>query len=189
MSETKPAVAPGATEIQDKKVQLLDMFNRMLPLVDGMADSIRFAALLGFGLVAWIFVWLFFLKDFSLTTALVVAGVTVLPILLLLRFWWALEELKCLPDIVGEMMTDAKEEVQQTVQEIRAGQVQKLSLLGSVKNLWKVGSFAGEARELLGSYISIGTLVNPFSLILGVLSLLFVLLLIVVGIILAVLAF
>ncbi|MGB0849063.1 MAG: hypothetical protein ACPGSM_20185 [Thiolinea sp.] len=58
-----------------------------------------------------------------------------------------------------------------------------------MKNLWQVGSFAGEARELLGAYVSIGTLLNPFSLILGVLSLLFVLLLIFVGIVLVFLSF
>jgi len=48
---------------------------------------------------------------------------------------------------------------------------------------------ASEARELVGSYISIGTLVNPLSLILGFLSLLFVFLLIVVGVVLLILAF
>ena len=37
--------------------------------------------------------------------------------------------------------------------------------------MWSIGSMAGEARELLGSYISIGTLANPFTLILGALSL------------------
>lgn len=168
--------------------KLLDVFDRMLPVVDGMADSIRNTTLLGVLLVTWVFVWLFFLRDFSLTTALLVTGVAVLPLLILARFWWALEELKGLPDIVEEMVDDAKDEFHETVQGIRAGDKQKMGLIGSMKNLWSVGSLAREAKELAGSYISIGTLLNPFMLILGVLSLLFVLLLIVVGVVLAIMA-
>lgn len=171
-----------------KQAALLDMFDRMLPIVDGMADSIRNTALLGVLLVAWVFVWLFFLRDFSLMTALVVSGVALLPLLILARFWWALEELKGLPDIVEDMVDDAKGEFHETVQGIRAGDKQKMGLIGSMKNLWSVGSLAREAKELVGSYISIGTLMNPFMLILGVFSLLFVLLLTLVGIVLVVMA-
>jgi hypothetical protein len=74
------------------------------------------------------------------------------------------------------------------VQGIREGKTQKLGFLSSAKSLWSIGSMATEARELVGSYISIGTLVNPLSLILGALSLLFVLLLILVSIVLLLLA-
>ncbi len=179
---------PTPPELQEKKGELLAMFERMLPLVDGVADSIRFAMLLGLALVIWIFIWFFFLKDYSLTTALIISGLSILPVLLLLRFWWALEELKRLPDIIAGMMDDATDEVRTTVQNIRDQQTRQSGLLSSAKNLWKVGSFASEARDLAGSYISIGTLLNPFSLALGVLSLLFVLFLILVGIVLAVLA-
>jgi len=173
----------------DKQQRLLTIFERLLPLVDSVADKVRFAALLGLGLDVWIFIWLFFLKGLSLSSALIVAGVALLPLLILLRFWWALEELKDLPTIAGRMMTDAKGEIQETVQGIRAGQVKKLSFFGSAKSLWSIGSLASEARELMGSYISIGTLVNPLSLLLGFLSLLFVFLLVVVGVVLLVLAF
>lgn len=172
----------------DKQQRLLTIFARLLPLVDSVSDKVRFAALLGVALDVWIFIWLFFLKSWSLTSALIVAGVVLLPILVLLRFWWALEELKDIPTIAGQMLDDAKGEIGATVQGIRAGQVQKLGFLSSAKSLWSIGSLASEARELLGSYISIGTLVNPFSLVLGVLSLLFVLLLVLVSLILVILA-
>ncbi|WML92345.1 hypothetical protein [Thiothrix lacustris] len=177
------------SEVETKQARLLVIFERLLPLVDSVSDKVRFAALLGVGLDVWIFIWLFFLKGFSLSSALIVAGVVMLPLLILLRFWWALEEIKDLPNIAGRMMTDAKGEIQETVQGIRAGQVQKLGFLSSAKSLWSIGSMASEARELVGSYISIGTLVNPLSLILGVLSLLFVLLLVLVGLVLLILAF
>ena len=176
-------------DTSDKQQRLLTIFERLLPLVDSVSDKVRFAALLGVGLDVWIFIWLFFLKSWSLSSALIVAGVVLLPLLILLRFWWALEELKDLPNIAGRMMTDAKGEIQETVQGIRAGQVKKLGFLSSAKSLWSIGSMATEARELLGSYISIGTLVNPLSLILGFLSLLFVLLLMVIGLVLLILAF
>lgn len=176
-------------ETSDKQQRLLTIFERLLPLVDSVSDKVRFAALLGVALDVWIFIWLFFLKSWSLSSALIVAGVVLLPLLILLRFWWALEELKDLPNVAGRMMTDAKGEMQATVQSIRAGQVKKLGFLSSAKSLWSIGSMATEARELLGSYISIGTLVNPLSLILGFLSLLFVLLLVFIGFVLLILAF
>ncbi|MDD5393527.1 MAG: hypothetical protein PHE17_10965 [Thiothrix sp.] len=185
MSEV--AQTPTATEVSTQQ-RLLEIFNRLLPLVDSVSDKVRFAALLGVGLDAWIFVWLYFLKHFSLTSALVVAGVLLLPILILLRFWWVLEDIKDLPNIAGEMMNDAKGEIKETVQGIREGKTQKLGFLSSAKSLWSIGSMATEARELVGSYISIGTLANPLSLILGALSLLFVLLLILVSIVLLLLA-
>ncbi|MEB4593543.1 hypothetical protein VSS37_21375 [Candidatus Thiothrix sp. Deng01] len=185
MSEVKQ---PAATQPADVKERLLDIFTRLLPLVDSVSDKIRFAALLGVGLDVWIFIWLYFLKHFSLSSALIVAGVALLPILILLRFWWALEELKDLPNIAGRMVDDAKGEIRETVQGIQAGNTPKLGFISSAKSLWSIGSMASEARELLGSYLSIGTLVNPFSLVLGVLSLLFVLLLAVIGLVLLALA-
>jgi hypothetical protein len=174
--------------IVDKKQRLLEIFQRLLPMVDSVADKLRFALMLGLGLDSWIFVWLYFLKHFSLSSSLIVAGVVLLPLLIILRFWWALEELKDLPNIAGRMMGDSKNEIRETAQGIRAGKVQKLSFLGSAKSLWSIGSMAGEASDLLGSYISIGTLVNPLSLILGVLSLGFVLLLVLIGLVLVLLA-
>lgn len=181
MSEVAPST--------DTKTRLLEIFGRLLPLVDSVSDKLRFAALLGVALDGWIFIWLYFLKGFSLSSSLIVVGVVLLPILILLRFWWALEEIKDLPTIAGRMMADAKGEISETVQGIKAGNTPKLGFLSSAKSLWSIGSMATEARELLGSYLSIGTLVNPFSLVLGVLSLLFVLLLLLVGIVLLILAF
>lgn len=183
MSEIeKPAEA-------DVRHRALVIFERLLPLVDSVADKLRFALLLGALLVGWIFVWLFVLKGISLGSALIVAGMAALPLLIILKFWWALEELKELPEIVEDMVEDARGEFHATVQGIRAGDKQTVGLLGSVKKLWSVGTLAREARELLGSYLSIGTLANPFSLVLGVLSLLFVLFLVLVGVVLLVLAF
>lgn len=187
MSEVEQPVS--STQSASLQARALEIFEKLLPLVDSVADKLRFALLLGTGLIVWIFVWLFFLKGISLNSSLIVAGIAALPLLVILRFWWALEELKGLPEIVEDMVDDAKGEFQATVDGIRAGDKQKVGLLGSVKKLWSVGSLAGEARELLGSYISIGTLANPFSLVLGVLSLLFVLLLVLVSIVLLILAF
>lgn len=179
MSEVNPT---------DNKARLLALFTRLLPLLDSVTAKLRFAVLLGGGLVVWIFVWLYALKGFTLSTALIVAGIALLPILLLAYFWWSLEELKDLPNIAGRMFNDAKAEIGATVQGIQAGKAPKLSLLGSAKSLWSIGSLVAEARELLGSYLSIGALMNPLSLLLVALSLVFVSLLGIVGFILALIA-
>lgn len=175
------------TEQPSTKQRLLELFQKLLPLVDSVSDKIRFAALLGLGLDIWIFVWLYFIKQFSVSSALIVAGVLLLPVLILLRFWWALEEIKDLPSIAGRMMEEAKGEIREAVQNLDAGQIRKLSLLGSAKSLWSISSMASEAKELLGSYISIGALANPFTLMLGALSLVGVFIMTLLGLIMLIL--
>lgn len=175
-------------EQADKQARLTALFNRLLPLVDNVADKLRFAVLLGAAMVLWVFVWLHWLQGYSLAIALTVAGIALLPILLLAYFWWSLEELKDLPNIAARMLADAKNSAQSTVQQLQAGRSPKLGFIGSAKGLWSIGSLVLEARELLGSYLSIGALLNPLMLVLAVLSLLFVLLLTVVGAILALVA-
>jgi uncharacterized membrane protein len=86
------------------------------------------------------------------------------------------------------MMGDAKDEIRESIKGIRAGNISKSSFLSVSKGLWSVGSMLKETRELLGSYISISTLVNPFMLVLGVISLCFFLFLVVVSIVLVILA-
>ena len=86
------------------------------------------------------------------------------------------------------MMGDAKDEFRQSIQGIRGGDVPKLSLLSATKGMWSVRSMLGEASELLGSYISISTLINPFMLVLGVLSLGSFIFLLLASIVLAILA-
>lgn len=168
----------------EDKERLLEIFERLIPLIDGISDSIRFAMLLGAGLAVWIFLWLFFLNDYSLTTAGIITGLSVIPALVLSRFWWALEELKGLPDIVGDMMGDAKEEVKETIQSLHNGKIKKAGLIGSAKSLFSIRSILSEADDLLGSYVSMSALINPLWLILGVFSILAVILLIFISIVL-----
>lgn len=172
----------------EKKQRLLALFTKLLPLVDALADKLRFVLIVGVLALIWIGIWLGFIKHFSLLITLSVVGLISLPLLILLRFWWSLEELKDLPTIAGQMMGDAKNELRESVQNIRTGKSSKLSFLSATKGLWSVGSMLREGKELIGSYISISTLVNPFMLILGAISLGFVFSLTVASVILAFLA-
>ncbi|MCK5812886.1 MAG: hypothetical protein KAH03_01455 [Cocleimonas sp.] len=166
---------------------LIKTFENLIPLVDSISDSMRGAVFLGLLLTVWFFVWLFFLNSYSLLTASILSGITLIPVLILSRFWWALEELKDLPDIVSEMVDDAKEDVQETVQNLRNNKTKKIGLFGTIKSLFSIRSILSEADDMLGSYISISALINPFWLILGVFSLLAMIMFILIAIILAIL--
>ena len=181
MSSDKP-IKPLETE---NKQKLLELFERLLPLLDKLTDKLKLTLVLGLLVVVWLVVWFLFLKHFSLAVSLLVGFAALMPTLILARFWWALEELKDLPNIAGQMLGDAKSEFQASVQNIRAGNPPKLGFLGIGKNLWSVGAMASEARELVGSYIGIATLVNPFMLVLGAISFTSIFLLFLVGIVLA----
>jgi hypothetical protein len=169
----------------DKKQRLLSIFERLMPLVDSLADKLRLMVVLGLLVTVWLVVWCHFLKHYPLGITSVVGVAALLPTLILARFWWALEELKSLPDIAGQMVGDAKNGLQASVQNIRASKAPKLGFFGAGKGLLSVGAMAIEARELVGSYISVATLANPLMLVLGMISLASVFLLFLVGIALA----
>ncbi len=169
----------------DKKRRLIAIFEKLLPLIDGLADKLRLLWILGLMISAWLVVWCFYLKHYSLGITAFAGLAALFPTAILARFWWSLEDLKNLPDIAGDMMGDAKSELQASVQNIRSGNIPKLSFFSAGKGLWSLGALASEARELVGSYISVATLVNPFMLVLGVLSFFSIFVLFLVGIVLA----
>ncbi len=168
-----------------KQQRMLSIFSRLLPMVDALSDKIRLFVILGLLATIWLVVWCFQLKHFSIGVS-AAAGVTALiPTLILARFWWALEELKNLPNIAGDMLGDAKSQLQASVQNLKAGQLPKLGIFSAGKSLWSIGSMAREASEMAGSYLSIVTVANPFMLVLGVISLFSVFFLVLIGIALA----
>ncbi|WP_211211709.1 hypothetical protein [Lamprocystis purpurea] len=181
--EDRPPDGPTSAARQG---QLINVLGRLMPLIDSLTDKLRNVLLLGGVILGWIAVWMIFIQGWSPLIALMMLGVAALPLLLILRFWWALDDLQDLPATADRMLTDAGGQVQTTLQDLRAGKAPKLGAIASAKGLWSLGALAGEARELLGSYVNFGILLNPLALGLGVLSLLFVLLLAMVGIILAI---
>ena len=88
----------------ENKQRLEELFKHLLPLVDGVADKLRFVLIVSALLIGWIGVWLYVIKHFSMTVTLSVVALALLPLLILFRFWWAFEELKDLPDIADQMM-------------------------------------------------------------------------------------
>ena len=168
----------------NQKQRLLRLFERLLPLVDSLADKLRLMVALGLLVTIWLVAWFWVLKHYSVTVSASVGFAALLPTLVLARFWWAVAELKNLPDIAQDAMGDAKAELQASVQNIRAGKAPKLGLFSISKSVWSLGSMAADMRELLGSYLSIATLFNPFMLILGFISFLGVVTLLLVGIVL-----
>lgn len=169
----------------DRKQRLLEIFQQLLPLLDSLVRTIRLTVVLGLFVAIWLIGWCVFLKHFSVTVCVIVGFTTLLPTAILARFWWAVEELKNLPQIAGQMMGGVKTEIESSVQNLRGEKTPKLGFLNVGKNLWSVSAMASEVRELVGSYISFTTLVNPFMLILGVLSFVSVFLFFFVGIALA----
>jgi hypothetical protein len=176
--------ATSVSQDQDKKQRLQALFERLLPLVDGVADKLRAVFFFGILVVGWIAVWLFYFKHASNVIGLSLLGVAILPLLVILQFWWSVEQLKDLPDIADQMLGDAKNEIRSSIQGLQAGNVPKLSFFSATKGLWSMGGMVMEARELFGSYVRIATLINPFMLILGVISLFSVMIMALVAVVL-----
>ena len=161
--------------------KLFDLLNKLVPLVDNVSDGVRAISLLGSVITAWLFIWMFFIQHFSLNIALVTCGIVFLPSLVLLRFWWALEGVKDLPNIAEEIVDDVTDDVKSTWKAVSDDKKKALSFFGQAKNLWEMKSLLGELDDVFSQYLNIGLLINPFSLLLAVLSLLAVLVLMLVG--------
>lgn len=165
-------------QLNDK---LFNLFNKLVPLVDNVSDGVRAIAFLGTVVTVWLFIWMFFILDFSVITALIVCGILFVPSVVLLRFWWALEDIKGLPDIAEEMIDDVTDDVKSTWKEVRKDKKKALNFIGQAKNLWETKALLGQLDDVFSQYLNFGLLVNPFSLLFAVLSLLAVLVLMLVA--------
>lgn len=160
--------------------KLFDLFDKLIPLVDNVSDGVRVIALLGVTITAWLFIWMFFVVNFSLTTALVISGIIFLPSLILLRYWWALETVKDLPDMAEEMVDDVTSEVKATWKEVRTDKKKALNFIGQAKNIWEMKSLLGQLDDVFSQYLNIGVLINPLSLMIAIFSILAVLVLLLI---------
>jgi hypothetical protein len=161
--------------------KLLTVFNKLLPLIDNVSDGLRTIALLGTASTTWLFVWMFFILHWSLTASVIMAILVFIPTLILLRFWWSLTDLKDLPAVAEEILDDVSSEVRSTWQEVRSGKKQTLSFIGQARNLWEMKSLLGQLDEVFGQYLNIGLLLNPFTLLMAILSVLAVFVLLVLS--------
>lgn len=161
--------------------RLFDLFNKLVPLIDNVADAMRTISLVGFAILVWFFVWMFYLQSFSLTSSLIFVALASLPVWILSRFWWALSSLKQLPDIADDILDDVTDEVKTQWKALNGTEKSQVNLLGQVSNLWQLRSLLGELDDIFAQSLSLGVLMNPLSLLLGVLSLLTLFLFFIVG--------
>ena len=152
--------------------KLKESFQRLLPLVDDLADGLGILLLISLAVTIWIFVYLFRLQHFSLTMSLGISGLSLLPILILARFWFALENLKNIPKIAEQIIDDVTEDTAKSWHAVKSGKKGALNFLGQAKKLFEIRSILNSTDDIIGQYFSIGPLVNPFYLFFGVLSLL-----------------
>lgn len=152
--------------------RLFDQLNKLVPLIDNVADAIRSISLLGLAIIAWIFIWMFFLSSVPLIYSLFITAILAIPVLITLRFWLGLESLKNLPDIADNLMDDVTDEVKAQWKSLNGNEKKRMNIIGQAKNLFEIKSIIGELDDVFAQYINIGSLLNPLSLILGVISLL-----------------
>ncbi len=150
--------------------KLQQSFQRLLPLVDDLADALGVLLLISLLVAVWVFYYLFQLHHFSLLVSLSISALSILPILILLRFWFALESLKDIPKIAEEIIDDVTDDVAQSWHAVKSGKKGALNFFGQAKKLFEIRSILNSADDIIGQYFSIAPLVNPFYLFLGVLS-------------------
>ncbi|MFW5443165.1 MAG: hypothetical protein ACKE51_02510 [Methylococcaceae bacterium] len=164
--------------------KLRELFQKLLPLVDDLADGLGVLLLLSLVLTLWIFVYLFYLHHFSLLISLGFTAIVLLPILVLSRFWFALENLKDIPKIAEELIDDVTEDIAQSWHAVKSGKKGALNFVGQAKKLFEVRSILNSADDIFEHYFSVGPLVNPFYYFLGIISLIALFFLFIVGFIL-----
>jgi len=87
------------------------------------------------------------------------------------RLWLALEGLKGLPAFLRETAGEVGEELAASLSALRRGGG-RLNVVGQARRLWALRGLLDEAGDLLRESFSVGVLLNPAMLLLGVLALL-----------------
>lgn len=170
------------------KTTLNKLFQRLLPLVDDLADGLGVLLLISIAMTLWFFVYLFHLQQASLTFSLGVCGVALLPTLMLSRFWFALENLKDIPNIAEELIDDVTEDIAQSWHAVKSGKKGALNIWGQAKKLFEIRSILNSADDVFEQYFSIAPLINPFYYFLGILSLIALFFLFITGILLGIIS-
>jgi hypothetical protein len=147
--------------------KLEKLLEKLMPLVGSATRKLRLLMLIGIAVIIWLFVFMFVLQEMQLGWALGISGVLALPVLLLSRFYFALQDLNDLPEMIDEIKEDLTESLQALRGTKKATAVNAVS---GAKDLWEIRSLLSSGREMLGDYVSIAVLANPFSLFLGLLS-------------------
>ena len=150
--------------------KLKDSFQKLLPLVDDLADGLGVLLLISIALTIWVFVYFFQLHHFSLAISLGICVFPLLPILILSRFWFALESLKDIPKVAEEMIEDVTEDVAQSWHAAKSGKKGALNFFGQAKKLFAIRSILSSSGDIMGEYFSIAPLINPIYLFFGALS-------------------
>ncbi len=148
--------------------KLLDLLDKLIPLVDGLADKLRILLWLLTGILLWFGIYLFQILSWGITATVIVAIIVGIPLLILLRIYWSLRSVQDIPNTLD----DVTEDMQLAWKDAKSRKRGAMNVFTQAKNLYQVRGLLGNAGDIMGQYVSVGALINPFSLLLGVLSLL-----------------
>lgn len=150
--------------------KLKHAFQQLLPLVDDLADALGILLLISIAMLMWMYFYLFHLQSFSHFLSISICVISLLPILILSRFWFALESLKDIPTVAERMIDDVTDDVAQSWHAVKSGKKGALNFVGQAKKLFEIRSIINSADDIIEQYFNIGPLINPFYLFLGALS-------------------
>lgn len=176
----------SANQSQEKNLSAL--FAKLVPLVDSMAGKLGLLLLVSLLVLVWIFVYLVYFYKASLVWSILISGLTALPMLIILRFWMAFKSLKDMPNIAREIAEDVSDDVVNTWKAVNADKKGAFNLVGQIRNLFEVKSLISSAGDIFEQYFNISILLNPFSLILGVVSLIGLAVVFITGLTLAIIS-
>ncbi|MEE9412190.1 MAG: hypothetical protein V3V22_03965 [Methylococcales bacterium] len=182
MTEPSPQIDPSSLN------QIQHLIQKILPLVDDVADALGLFLLLSLIVISWIFVYLFWLNNYSIMLSLSISACALIPCLILTRIWFALENLKDIPNIVGELSGDVSESANESWQAVKSGKKGTFNIIGQARKLFQIRSLLSSGKEVFTQYFSIGPLINPFYIIFGVISLISLFFMLIVGIVLGIIS-
>ncbi len=168
--------------------QLQATLSKVIPLVNHLTKPLLVTLLLGFLAASWSFIWLYVLQQASLTLSIVIALIALCPVLILLQLWLALKNLQDLPDTVQDITQDVRQDLKTKWQSFSREQTKSLSVFGGLKNLFQIRSLTKDLDDVLLHSFQIGLLINPFFLLLAIISFVLVVVFIFLGTVLGIIS-
>ena len=167
----------------------LRKFNRLLekvrPLVDDLADALGTFLIVCLMVIVWIFIDLYLIRQYALAISLSLTISMILPWLILVRIWFALENLKQIPEQLSELAEDISENTSTSFSAVKSGKKGLFNVLKQARTLFQIRTLLNTGSEFVEQYFSIGPLVNPFYLLFAVISLITLFFVLVTGVVLA----
>jgi len=171
----------------DLKQKWLMLLQKLIPLADSLSRKLLTYAVFGTLITIWLALFFYRLNGVSLIYTAIISGMSFIPALIMLLYYFKLQEVSELTQNVHNFSNNTELSSQnflnevKKIKEIKPEQINTFNLIKQGKRIYELIDLINSAKGMLSQYINVGFLMSPFTMLLlsaaflglGVLTLVF----------------